>query len=115
MARSQKNRKKDSKFNSFVAIPRKILWSQEWKELSPSAKLFYIQLKAKYNGNNNGEIRLHYSELDGIKGISSSSAIANAIRELEQKEWIRKTRQGGLYRYHNKFELTGKYDDHIRP
>lgn len=115
MAHSKKNRKKYSNFNNFVALPRKTLWSQEWKELSTSAKLFYIQLKAKYNGDNNGKIRLHYSELNGIKGISSSSAIANAIKELEKKEWIKRTRRGGLHRFHNVFELTGKYDDHIRP
>ncbi len=46
-----------------------MLKSKEWKGLSASAKLFYIYLKGKYNGQNNGEIRLYYSELDGVKGL----------------------------------------------
>ena len=106
-------RSKYSNFNNFVAIARKMLWIEEWKKLTPAAKLFYVYLKAKYNGKNNGEILLHYSELKGIKGISSSSTIFRAIKELEDKGWIKRTQIGGLYRHNNEFELTGKYDDHL--
>ncbi len=56
-------RKKDKRYRPFVMLPRKMLRSKEWKELSPAAKLFYVYLKGKYNGHNNGEIRLYYSEL----------------------------------------------------
>ena len=90
-----------------------MLKSKEWKGLSASAKLFYIYLKGKYNGQNNGEIRLYYSELDGVKGLSSPSTKSKAIRELEDKEWIRRTQLGGLYRKSNDFELTGKYDAYL--
>ena len=90
-----------------------MLRSQDWVQLSPAAKLFYIHLKAKYNGNNNGEIRLHYSELKGIRGISAPPTISKATNELEEKGWIRRTQHGGLYRYHNKFELTGKFDEYL--
>jgi len=90
---------------------RMLLRCEEWKKLSPSAKLLYILLKAKFNGSNNGEIKLHYSELKGIKGLSSDSTISKAIKELEQNEWIKKTVCGGLFRHSNMFLLTGKYDD----
>ena len=106
-------RKKYSNFNDFVALPRKALYSKEWHELGSAAKLLYIHLKAKYNGQNNGEICLSYSELRGIKGISSSSTISKAFYELEKKEWITHTFMGGLFRHINKYKLTGKYDDHI--
>ena len=106
-------RKKDKRFNSFVAIPRKTLWNKEWKELSSSAKILYLYLKAKYNGHNNGSIRLYYSELKGIKGLSSDSTISNAFKELEQKEWIRRTNLGGLYRRINEYGLTSKFDDYL--
>lgn len=103
--------KKGKRFNSFVAIPRKTLRSNEWGELTPAAKLLYIHLKSKYNGSNNGSIRLYYSELKGIKGISSSSTISKARKELEDKGWIKREKLGGLYRYYNEYKLTGKYDD----
>jgi len=104
-------RKKIKRFNSFVAIPRKTLRSNEWKELTSAAKLLYIHLKSKYNGINNGSIRLYYSELKGIKGISSSSTISKARKELEDKGWIKREKLGGLYRYYNEYKLTSKYDD----
>lgn len=98
---------------SFVMLPRKMLRSTEWQALKPAAKLFYIHLKGKYNGQNNKQIRLHYSELKGIKGISSPSTISKASQELQDKGWIRREAVGGLYRYSNEYELTGKYDEYI--
>jgi DNA-binding MarR family transcriptional regulator len=99
---------------SFVMIGRgMLLRSQQWKELSPAAKLAYIYIKSKFNGINNGGIRLYYSELKGVKGLSSPSTISRALKELEKKEWIKRTKLGGLYRHFNEFKLTGKYDDHI--
>ena len=94
-------------------IPRKILKNREWKELTPGAKILYIHLKGKYNGHNNGEIRLYYSELRDVRGLSSDSTINNKFRELENKEWIKRTKLGGCYRYYNEYELTGKYDDYL--
>ena len=78
-------RKKDKGHKSFVMLPRKMLRIKEWKELRPAAKIFYIYLKGKYNGSNNGKIRLYYSELEEIKGLSSHSTISGAIKELEEK------------------------------
>lgn len=94
-------------------ITRRMLRNEEWKNLSPSAKLFYIYLKGKFNGYNNGEIRLYYSELEGIKGLSSHATISKASKELENKGWILKTKVGGLYRNCNEFKLIGKFDDSL--
>lgn len=107
---SYRRKKRNWYFDSFVPIPRKTLKSKEWKELSPAAKILYIHLKGKYNGHNNGNIRLYYSELEGIKGLSSPSTISKANLELERKEWVKRTKIGGLYRYFNEYELTGKFD-----
>jgi len=106
-------RKKDLKGN-FIMIGREMLFGcPEWKKLSGAAKLLYITLKGKYNGFNNGEIKLCYSELKGVRGLSSSSTIAKAFKELVDKEWIIHVGMGGLYRHPNVYELTGKYDRHI--
>ena len=109
---SRKRKSKDHK--SFVMLPRKMLRNDEWKDLSSKAKLFYIHLKGKYNGSNNGQIRLHYSELKGIKGISSPTTIASASKELQDKGWIKRKEIGGLYRYFNEYELTGEHDAYIQ-
>jgi len=91
-----------------------MLWKcDEWKELSPAAKLLYIHVKGKWNGYNNGQIRVYYSELKGFRGISADSTISKASKELQEKGWIKRTKLGGLHRYFNEYELTGKYDDHI--
>lgn len=107
-------RRRGERASSFVMIGRgTLLRSNEWKGLSAAAKILYLYLKAKYNGSNNGQIRLHYSELRGVKGISSPSTISRAIRELEQKGWLEITNLGGLYRRINEYRLTGTYDDHL--
>ncbi len=111
MSWAKRQRKK--RFNNFVMVPRKILKLNEWRSLSPSAKILYVHLKAKYNGANNGSIDLHYSELEGIRGLSSHSTISKALKELLEKDWIKKTQFGGLYRHSNKYELTGRFDDYL--
>jgi len=68
-------------------------------------------LKHKYTGHNNGEICLHYSELEDFM---APATIARAFRELEEKEWIVKERTaGGKYRFTTYYKLTGKYDNSI--
>lgn len=107
----KEKRRRRKKHNSFVMLDRWLLFQcKEWQDLSNSARVLYVLLKGKYNGSNNGEIRLYYSELLKYKGFSSSSTIRKAIKELEEKGWIGRTRIGGLIRYSNKFKLTGRYD-----
>ena len=90
-----------------------IFHSQEWRDLGIAAKLVYIYLKAKYNGGNNGEIRLYYSELKDVHGLRSPTTVSRAFKELETKGWVVRTQFGGLHRHFNNYRLTGKYDDHI--
>ena len=90
-----------------------MIFSEEWKGLSSAAKNIYIQMKGKYNANNNGQIRLFYSELRKIKGLSGSRTISGGFKELESKEWIKRTKKGGMYGRPNEYELTGKHDPSI--
>ena len=93
----------------FVAIGRHTLTVPEWRTgLSSSEKIIYLHLKSKFVGHNNGEIVLHYSEL---LDMFSSATISKALKGLEKKGWMEKTKQGGLYRYTNKYRLTFKYDN----
>ena len=79
------------------------------------AKVFYIYLKCKYNGHNNGEIQLHFSELSQQPGFASRSGFYKAARELEKAGWAARTNRGGLYRNPNTYRLTGTFDERVAP
>ena len=97
--------------SSFVRLPRELIFrSEQWRSLSPRAKVLYLTLKAKYNGANNGDIRLCYRELKDDAGFKSPKSISAALRELEKGEWVERVKRGGLYRYENRFRITGKFD-----
>lgn len=106
--RKRKRRRKGSL--PHVGIQRDALFNLEWKHLSGAAKIFYVHLKARYNGSNNGEIKLSYRDMHGVKGCSNHNAIAAAIRELEKGEWIEITVYGGLSRILNIYKLTFKHE-----
>ena len=106
-----KKGKRDKSGSSFVRLGRNLIFRcEQWRNLSPRAKVLYLTLKAKYNGSNNGEIRLCYSELRADASFRSPKSISGAIRELEKGEWIERVKRGGLFRYENRFRITGKFD-----
>lgn len=108
-----KNRKK-KKFSDFLMLGREmILHCDEWKQLSSRAKVLYLMLKAKYNGSNNGEIVLPYTELEAVEGFRSHSTASLAYKELWQKGWITVTGNGGLFRNPNKYGFTGRFDKYF--
>lgn len=108
------NKKRRPKVGPFLMLGKDmILECPEWQELSPAAKIAYIYIRARHNGSNNGDISMPYSEFAHVKGLGSPSTISRALVELEKGGWIRKAHHGGLMRYRNKFELTGRHDNHI--
>ena len=84
---------------------------ESWRHLSLRAKVFYLYLKAKYNGRNNGEIQLHFSELSDAPGFGSRRGFYGAAKELIRAGWVERTNPGGLYRNPNTYKLTRRYDD----
>lgn len=106
-------RRRNRGHKSFVMLPRKMIRSKDWKDLTPAAREIYCQLKGKYNGSNNGEIRLYHSELKDIKGLKSPSTRCRAFQELENNGWVVRTKLGGLFRYFNEYKLSGKFDDSL--
>jgi len=107
-----KRRRKDGRDSPpFARFEKDMLLNcSGWKDLSSSAKLLYMYIKSKYNGSNNGKIKLPYAELSGVKGISSSRTISKAQLELTTKGWIQITQYGGMYRYSNLYKLTWRFD-----
>ena len=91
----------------FVMLDRETLNSAECKALSNAEFRVYAYIKKKYNGSNNGEISLKYAELGDFM---APGTISTALKGLESKGWIERTKHGGLYRYFNLFRLTGRFD-----
>ena len=109
-----KKGRRDKSGSSFVALDRKLIFhSAEFRQLSPRAVTLYVYLKAKFNGINNGQIRFHYSELEGVKGFGSPTTISKTFQELEGAGWIKRTHIGGLFRFQNDYRLTGQFDERV--
>ncbi len=108
MAPAKRSRKK---FEHFFMMGREmVLHSEKWKALSPAAVKVYLLLKAKYDGGNNGQIVLHYSEAMQHKGLASTASISRAVQELECGGWITRESCGGLMRTPSKYGFPGKHD-----
>ena len=97
-----------------VTVSQEAVRSKEWERLSAGAKILYFRLKANLGGRQGGAIRLRYADLRDVRGLKSPSTVANSFKELRRKGWIRVRHVGGLVRYANEYELTGKYDQPVR-
>lgn len=108
-----KKGKRDKWSPPFARLSRRLILKDEnWHDLSHGAKALYLILKSHYNGSNNGQIRLPYSRLKGMRGFRNPSSIAAAFKELDQKNWIkREKRIGGERRWEYYYSLTGEYDE----
>lgn len=101
----------------FIMLAKEMLFKcPEWCALSSGARDVYLLLKGKYNGSNNGQIRLYYTDIKKLKisGLRSDKAISRAFHELESGGWTERTKLGGLHRFINEYRLTAKYDRFIR-
>ncbi|EME68268.1 hypothetical protein H261_19199 [Paramagnetospirillum caucaseum] len=78
----------------FVALPHYLLKSPAWMTMTPNAKALLIQLWARHNGTNNGEIG--YSVRDAVAiGLSKDQA-ARALKELVERGFLRVGRESSF-------------------
>ncbi len=105
-------RRKHDQWNPPFAAIGKSIWLKdpEWRQFSPGARDLYALLKCSFDGHNNGALTVFYSQLRGVRGLSSSRTISKAFSELEKAGWIEATERGGMFRRPTKYRLTGKTD-----
>jgi DNA-binding transcriptional MocR family regulator len=70
--------------------------SDAWRSLSGGAAKVYVELHSRFNGYNNGEVRLSYAEASDLLALGKST-VARAFEELERKGFIKKVSQGQWY------------------
>lgn len=71
----------------FIKLAHYMLRSAAWKTLSPNAKALLIEVWARHNGANNGEISYAVREAEDI-GLSKDQA-ARAFRELTERGFLK--------------------------
>ncbi|HEB41649.1 MAG TPA: hypothetical protein ENI08_01345 [Candidatus Dependentiae bacterium] len=94
----------------FVMVKLEMLKDPDWRNLSSSAKIIYIYLKSKFNHKTLGQVSLSYGE---IGDMFSSKTISRAFKELQDKSWIEKIKQGGLFGGVCSYKFNGKYKEFI--
>jgi hypothetical protein len=72
----------------FIALPKKLFFKSGTRmNMSPAARTAYMVIKAKFNGSNNGGIRVSYGDYQKFRGLRSRNIISKAIKELEEAKW----------------------------
>lgn len=87
MSRNQK-RSNTHGGKHYVQLPEWLLASPAWRGLSIGARALYVELKRKYRGGNNGDIRLSHRDAAALLGLHRNS-VGKLFRELEDAGFIR--------------------------
>lgn len=74
----------------FVKIEEWVMKTEAWRDLSVGAKCLYLELRRRFNGANNGEIRLSHREAAAALNVHRNT-VGRYFRELEEHGFIRKT------------------------
>jgi hypothetical protein len=90
---------------SFVMFPKDVLNSHEYLSLTNNAQSLICDFLAAYNGQNNGDLSMSFSDAKR-RGWRSSATLRKALVELEEDFFIVKNRQGGRNKICNLYFLT---------
>lgn len=72
-------------------LPKVLLEHSDFRELSPSATKVLMVLGSQYNGRNNGDLSATRKTMKAWGGMASGT-LCRALRELQQRDLILKTR-----------------------
>lgn len=93
----------------YWSVPFKMIQSLAWRSLSGPALKVYMELRTRYWGAaSNGKCHMSLDEAVELLGIGKATA-NRAFKELQQKGFIVKTKQGHWYgRMANEYAFTDK-------
>lgn len=96
MSRKQKSRAKHGG-GAYVAVSSFVLRSDSFASLSPHATKLLMDFLSLYNGFNNGDLSITWKDA-ARRHWKSRDTFNKALKELLDRGWLIKTRQGGLHR-----------------
>ena len=77
----------------FAGIPRVVMETDDFRQLSYKSQALLMQLAYQYRGNNNGDLTVALSVLKK-RGWKREATISSAVKELLDAKLILKTRDG---------------------
>jgi hypothetical protein len=80
---------------TFLPIPTDVLASENFRALSLKAKALVLDIGARFNGFNNGDLSAAWALMQ-LRGWRSKDTLSKALKELVSAGMIEQTRQGGL-------------------
>ncbi|MDA3913118.1 hypothetical protein [Oleiagrimonas sp.] len=96
MARTKAKSMGRSLSGKFLMVPTDVLNSPNYRKLTTKAKALILDLGARFNGFNNGDLAMPWSWMKE-RGWNSKQTLKNARDELIEHGMIELTRQGGLH------------------
>jgi hypothetical protein len=90
------NKGRSKKGGKFVRLGDGMLTSEAWKSLSGSAIKYYIELRRRYNGANNGDLHLSLEEARKCLRMARDTVL-RVQQELVDKGFIHMTKRGGFH------------------
>ena len=99
------NRKSEGQY---LPLPYSQLRSPAWRSLSGAAVRVWLELHTRFNGSNNGAVRLSYAEAADALGIGKATA-QRAFRLLQDRGFLVLEKEGNWYhRQAHEWRLTTK-------
>ncbi|NTG12673.1 hypothetical protein G6L05_02785 [Agrobacterium rhizogenes] len=80
----------------FFQMHQWLVMSEAWKAASVYERCLYMELKQRYNGNNNGDIALSHREAEAALNCSNKP-VAEAFRGLVDKGFIKVAQIGSFH------------------
>lgn len=94
--RSKDTRKRGGlTYRGYLHIPNVVFHNSDFIHLSNRALKLLIDVAGQYNGYNNGDLCCSMSVLRK-RGWNSNDMLTKAKKELIERNWIERTRSGGL-------------------
>lgn len=111
MAKRIRPKGKRSEEGQYIPLPYAQLKSPAWRSLSGAAVKVWLELHTRYNGGNNGNVRLSMNEAVSALGIGKGTA-QRAFKELQDKGFIALVVSGNWYnRRAHEWRITTKQMD----
>lgn len=99
----------------YAPLSYDMIQSQAWRSLSGPAVKVWLELRARYNGGNNGRLILSLDEGQRLLRLGKAT-IKRALDELQEKGFLVLTRRGRWYgRLASTWAVTDKGVDSMPP
>ena len=79
--------------DTFLRLSHNLLDSEAWQRLNTDARALYIEIAARYNGHNNGQIPFSRREASERLQVAPATAV-KAFSKLQEAGLITATRKG---------------------